>query len=179
MNNAAGRQDTMFATRLLGRRMQAGFAFLLAYGGGLWMQLLHEAEGGVEPGAPPGIVHWLRDSTLALPLIVVAVFVGAALSRRLVDRFGGRSADLVVGLVVAVVLAFHASLVLAVGNPIHGLLFPATHVSGHDLPVGLHIVRDCLLALSVNELLALSLVCAFVARRWLLTRRRWSTAAAT
>ena len=33
----------------------------LAYGGGLWLHLLHEAEGVAESGAPSGLVHWLRD----------------------------------------------------------------------------------------------------------------------
>ena len=42
----------------------------LAYGGGLWLNVLHTAEGGYERNEPPLLLHWLRDATLALPLIL-------------------------------------------------------------------------------------------------------------
>src|SRR5215211_7217665 len=178
MNTSTHSQDTTLAGSLLGRRTRLAFAFLLAYGGGLWLHLLHEAEGAVEPGAPPGVIHWLRDSTLALPLVAAAVFLGAALCARLFDRSGARTSDLVAGGVVAVVLAFYASVVLAVGSPLHGLLFPAIHAGGHELPFELHMLRDGLLALSANELLAASLVAALLGRRWLAATRVWPAAPA-
>jgi hypothetical protein len=165
------------AQYLLGRRMLTCFALVLAYGGGLWMYLVHEAEGGVEIGAPPGVLHWLRDASLALPLILVAIFLGGTLARRLLDRFSPRASELMAGGVVAVVLAMYASIVLAIGNPIHGLLFPSVHGGGHDLPFALHLVRDGLLALAANELLALALVVVVIGSRWLSTRRGMPLAA--
>jgi hypothetical protein len=163
---------------LLGTRMRLAFAVLLTYGGGLWIQLLHEAEGGVEIGAPAPAIHWLRDSTLAFPLIVMATFLGARLARGLLERFGPNASDVLVGSLVAVVLALYASIVLAVGNPIHGLLFPTVHGGGHDLPLAIHLVRDGLLSLAANEVLAVSLAAGVLAVRWLAARRVWVGAAA-
>src|SRR6202022_3263881 len=57
------------APPLLGRSAIALYSVGLAYGGGLWLHLLHEAEGATELNAPPGIIHWLRDSSLSLPLL--------------------------------------------------------------------------------------------------------------
>src|SRR3954447_15846238 len=64
----------------------AAFAIVLAYCGGLWLNVLHKAEGGIERNEPPFVLHWLRDATLALPLVMVAGWVGVLLARRLIDR---------------------------------------------------------------------------------------------
>lgn len=152
--------DTLF-----GRRMLVAFTLVLTYGGGLWLYWLHELEGATEPGEPPGVIHWLRDSTLSLPLVALGVFLGAMLAQRLLDRCGRRASDILVGALIAVVLAFYASVVLSIGNPIHGLLFASSvHGGGHDLPLGIHVVRDGLLALSVNEALAIGVVAVAFAR---------------
>ena len=169
MTHPVDRPST-FARTLLGRRMLLVFALVMSYGGGLWLYLLHEAEGATEPGAPPGVIHWLRDSSLSVPLVAFGVFLGAALTRRLLGRYGRGASDLVVAALMAVVLAFYASVVLSIGNPIHGLLFASTH-GGHDLPVGVHVVRDGLLALSANELLAASLAGIMLVRRWVTAAR--------
>ena len=138
--------------------MLLGFAVLLSYGTGLWLHLVHEVEGATEATSLPGVVHWLRDSSLALPLVVLSVFLAGALARRLLERYGAGMSDLVASTLVAVVIAVYASVVLALGNPIHGLLFPEVYGhGGHDLPFALHAVRDGLLALSANELLAVIL----------------------
>jgi hypothetical protein len=149
-------RPSLFARTLLGRRMLVAITLLLTYGGGFWLYLLHEFEGAAELNAPPGVIHWLRDSTLSLPLVALGVVLGATLARRLLARCGRNASDLLGAALVAVVLAFYASAVLSVGNPIHGLLFAEdVHGGGHDLPVGIHVVRDGLLALSANEVLAL------------------------
>ncbi|HTD76440.1 MAG TPA: hypothetical protein VK898_02305 [Chloroflexota bacterium] len=158
-------RPTPFVQTLLGRRMLVVFTLVLAYGGGLWIYLLHELEGATEPGAPPGVIHWLRDSSLSLPLVGLGVFLGATLARGLLGRYGRSASAVMVGGLVAVVLAFYASVVLSVGNPIHGLLFAsAAHGGGHDLPLGIHVVRDGLLALTANELLAMTLAIVMLAR---------------
>jgi hypothetical protein len=165
-------RPTTFADTLLGRRMLVVFTLLLAYGGGLWLYWLHELEGATEPGAPPGVIHWLRDSSLSLPLVGLGVFLGAALARRLLDRYGRSAAEVTVGALVAVVLALYASLVLSLGNPIHGFLFAsAVHGGGHDLPLGIHVVRDGLLALSANELLTVILATVVLGRHLVMARR--------
>jgi len=50
-------------------------AIALAYGGGGWLQFLHAREGGIERNEPGLVAHWLRDGTLALPLVLLAVAV--------------------------------------------------------------------------------------------------------
>jgi hypothetical protein len=54
----------------------------LAYGGVALLQWFHAtALGGVaEPGLT-GVTHWLRDSTLALPFVALAVFLGSRSAR--------------------------------------------------------------------------------------------------
>jgi hypothetical protein len=165
-------RPTLFAHTLLGRRMLAVFTLVLTYGGGLWLYLLHEAEEATEPGAPPGVIHWLRDSSLSLPLVALGVVLGAALARRLLDRCGRGAYEVVIGALVAVVLAFYASVMLSAGHPIHGLLFASTvHGGGHDLPLGIHVVRDGLLALSADEVLAVSLATVALGRHLVLAGR--------
>jgi hypothetical protein len=161
----------MLTQTLLGRRALLAMTLLMSYGGGLWLHVLHEVEGATETGAPPGVIHWLRDSSLSLPLVAFGVFLGAALARRLIERYGGSASELVVGGLVAVVLALYASVMLSVGNPLHGLLFDSVAHGGHDLPLGVHIVRDGLLALAANELLALSVAGVVLGYRWLLASR--------
>jgi hypothetical protein len=166
-------RPTLFARMLLERRMLVVFTLLLTYGGGLWLYLLHEAEGATEPGAPPGVIHWLRDSSLSLPLVALGVFLGATLAQRLLLRCERSASEVVAGGLVAVVLAFYASVVLSVGNPIHGLLFAsAVHGGGHDLPLGIHVVRDGLLALSANEVIAVILAAVVLGRHMLMASRR-------
>jgi hypothetical protein len=164
---------TPLAQTLLGRRMLVVFTLVLTYGGGLWLYWLHELEGATEPGAPPGVIHWLRDSSLSLPLVAMGVFLGATLARGLLARFGRSAPAVLVGAVVAVVLALYASVVLSIGNPIHGYLFSSSvHGGGHDLPLGVHVVRDGLLALTANETLAVILAIVVLGRHLLLASRR-------
>ncbi len=165
-------RSTALAQTLLGRQMLVVFTLVLAYGGGLRLYVLHELEGATEPGAPPPVIHWLRDSSLSLPLVGLGVFLGAALARALLRRYGRSASAVIVGALVAVVVAFYASVVLSVGNPIHGLLFAsAVHGGGHDLPLAVHVVRDGLLALTANELLA-GILAAVVLGRHLVVASR-------
>src|SRR4051794_8417096 len=130
----------------------AAFAVLLAYGGGAWQNILHSAEGGYERNEPPFLLHTLRDSTLALPLILAAVWVGVLLARRLIERTRCESRA-VSAATLAGCVALLAGLVEGLGGPGHTALFGAHH-AGHDLSLPLHIVRDGLLALVVDVPLA-------------------------
>ena len=176
---ASSRPMTLRAT-LLQRRSLIAFSLLMTYGAGFWLWLLHNLEGAVEPNEPPGVIHWLRDSSLSLPLVVLGVFIGAQLARRLLQRNGRGASDLLVGALVAAVLAMYASVVLSVGNPVHGWLFGGTvHGGGHDLPFAVHMLRDGLLALTANELLAFLLVAGVLCSRWMTLSRRSRVASAT
>src|SRR3954447_16821171 len=94
----------------------AAFAIVLAYCGGLWLNVLHHAEGGVERNEPPFILHWLRDATLALPLVMIAVWVGVLLARRLLART--RCDSNVLGAVtLAACVALLAAATASLGGP--------------------------------------------------------------
>lgn len=125
-------------------------SWAVAYGSGLWLQALHQVEGATESGEPSAVIHWLRDSTLALPLVVVAVVSALVFARRLLDSYGEGGASRVTSrAVLATVIAAFASIVLAAASPVHAALFHAHH-GGQELPVYLHVARDGLLALAAN-----------------------------
>jgi hypothetical protein len=142
----------------------AALGVAMAYGVSLWLVLLHHAEGGHERNESALLLHWLRDGTLALPGVVAAVWLGAALALGLVDRderlpAAWRSALVAAGAAVA------GAIVLAAGSPVHALLFDVREANG--LPAGLHLGRDALIALSVGLPVAgaVMLLSAGLARR--------------
>ena len=107
------------------------YSLVLAYGGGLWLTLLHHVEGGHERNEPSLLLHWLRDSTLALPATFVAVWCGVLIARRLLRGAGPEPAPLVAGAVLAATVAYADSVALGLLNPLHGVLFGAHH-GGHE-----------------------------------------------
>ncbi|TME26290.1 MAG: hypothetical protein E6I75_26585, partial [Chloroflexi bacterium] len=151
--------------------MLAAYALALAYAGGLWLHLLHDAEGATELDAPPPAIHWLRDSTLALPLVTLAVWMGSRLAERLVARYGAGTSRALVAAVLPVTLAFYASVAVGAGNPVHGVLFTAQH-DGHELPPVVHVLRDSLVALTGNLLIAVLIAGAAAGRRHIVVRPR-------
>jgi hypothetical protein len=137
--------------------MIAGLGASIAYGATLWLVAIHVAEGSHERHEPAFVVHWLRDGTLALP----GVFAVVVLAVALVERMHARS-PLPARWRRAVVVSASASgsaVVLAAGNPVHGLLFDAHSNAG--LPAGLHLLRDGLIALAA----ALPVAAAYVLTR--------------
>jgi len=143
----------------------------MAYAVSFWLVLLHHAEGGHEHNEPALLVHWLRDGTLALPGVVAAVWLGAALALGLVDRderlpAGWRAALVGAGAAVA------GAIVLGGGNPVDAWLFDVREANG--LPAGLHVGRDALIALSVG----LPVAGAVMALSGALARRQTATALA-
>ena len=59
-------------------------AALMAYGDGFWMMSLREAAGAIERMDSP-FEAWLRESTLVLPVFVIAVLVATSVA---LARFG-------------------------------------------------------------------------------------------
>jgi hypothetical protein len=121
------------------------FAAPLAYGAGCWLILQHHAPGAHEHGEPPLLLHVLRDSTLALPGVLVAVW----LALWLLDRRRGDHRS-VPGpartLLLAAVVAPAASAALAAGSPLHAWLFDVR--AEQELPLLLHLGHDALVALA-------------------------------
>ncbi|MBI5652052.1 MAG: hypothetical protein HZC40_16670 [Chloroflexi bacterium] len=125
-------------TRLL-ERTEAKFSVLVAltltlaltYGGGLWLHLLHQANGATELNQPPPVIHWLRDSTLMLPLVLVSVFTALVFAQWLLVRFGPATPLILESIVVVASVALITSVVLAWASPIHDSLFRAQHPARH------------------------------------------------
>ncbi len=76
------------------------FAVVISYVSGFWVTSLQGAIGSLDRSQPP-FGRWLRDSTLMLPLYVVAVLVAVLLARRWFGHYrrtvvacrNGRTAD--------------------------------------------------------------------------------------
>src|SRR3954451_24327899 len=166
--DARSSRDTADPRRLMLRRGGfAGLTLALAYGGGLWLHLMHEASGAVEPGAPPALIHWLRDSTLLVPFIAIALFGALFLARRLIRP---RSSDPVrvtdVAAVVAIT-AFATSFIEGLLTPLYGIAFGGHEGHGAELPIVEHMLRDGMSALPANLAVAAAVVLALGGRMWL------------
>src|SRR5436305_10034318 len=117
---------------------------VLAYGVGLWMVLLRHFQGAHNHDGPSLLVHWLGDSTLALPLVVIAVAAAVTLARSLAQA---DSASLHVRRMIAAGAAAPAAgLAYAVSFPLREALFGASESDA--LPPPVRIARDTLLALA-------------------------------
>ncbi len=143
------------------------FAVPFAYLGGLWLIALHIVEGGRERSEPALVVHALRDGTVALPLILVAVWIGVVAGRRLIMRWGVEDSRVLAAGVLAVSVAIAASAAQGLSNPAHAGLFGAHH-GGPEPSLVVHMLRDGLLALLANAVLATAVSAA------LLRTRPWS-----
>lgn len=141
------------------------FALAIAYGTGAWLQALHHAEGGTERAAPGFLLHWLRDSTLSLPLVFAAVWVAILVARRWIER--AEVSPRLAALVLAAVVAATTSFATAAAGPAHAYLFEASH-GGHELSPLAHLGRDALIALFM------SLPIAGVVSAVMLRRRPWA-----
>jgi hypothetical protein len=135
--------------------LAAALGVMLAYLGTLWLVVLHVAEGAHEQNEPPLVLHWLRDASLAIPLVVSAVVVTTmVLSRMLTKR--GIAAGRTSRRVLAVGAGASAAFALAAGAPIHGHLFGAHE----DMPLLVHSGYEFLMALGVCVPVALAAVAA-------------------
>ncbi|MEY2534078.1 MAG: hypothetical protein QOF29_1988, partial [bacterium] len=128
------------------------FTLALGYGGGFWQTLLHHLSGGHERNEPSLVLHWLRDATLALPLVFCAVWVGVLVARRLIERHRVDRSPVLSAAVLAAVVAWVTSIVVGLASPLHNSLFSASH--GAETFYLVHAGRDALLSLAVNLPLA-------------------------
>ncbi len=124
----AGRADAGF--RLLPGRVVV-YAWLLAAVPIALLQLVH--AGVHEHHELPPVLHWLRDTALAVPLAAVAVVVAALLVSRLrPTEPGGRASLTTMALWGALAALLFAALSIP-GNQMHGLLFGAEEEEGVSL----------------------------------------------
>jgi hypothetical protein len=117
-----------------------------AYVGALWLHTFYHLTGGRQTHELPLMVLALRDGTLALPVVLMAVTVAVVCSGRLLRATP--SATAVLGVAVTSVLAAGAAAVaLATGNLVNQLVFGQQPLSGLSLP--LQVVRDAVVVLAV------------------------------
>jgi len=120
----------------------------LAYAAGLWLVLIYKVAGQSDGTQPRFVLHWLRDSTLALPVVLVAVLLGLMAAEGMLERRGNRLSHRLSGAVTAAAVALATGAAMSVAVPIRNGLF-----GSHDavaLPLPLHMLRDALLALFVT-----------------------------
>lgn len=148
----------------------AAFALALAYGGGLWLHLVHQFEGAHEVNEPPALIHWLRDSSLSLPLVGMVAVAALLLVRQLIAHAGKTMSRGLASAILVGSVALLTSVVVAAASPLHGLLFGAEHdeqtslfvfkLLGISIPADIasspvaHLLHDALLALVANLAIA-------------------------
>lgn len=145
----------------------------MALGVGAVLHLVH--TGHHEERAPGPVLHWLRDSALALPLAVVAVAVATALLQRVfawIDDGRPRPASRVLQVTLAAMM-FAAFSVPA--NAAHARLFGAESEGSFAV----HALRDASIVFvsSSGALAMFALVVAAMRPHALGIRRVWATSA--
>ena len=89
-------------------RRTLGIAILAAYGVGLWTHFVHWRSGAREAHDVTFWAHWMRDSTLSVPLVLMAVLIAT--------MFVGRTARVVRS---ACATGAAVATALAMGVPVH------------------------------------------------------------
>ena len=112
-------------------RRTLGIAILAAYGVGLWTHFVHWRSGAREAHDVTFWAHWMRDSTLSVPLVVMAVLAATMLVGRHARAL--RTAG-VVGVAVATALAM--------GVPVHAGIFGHSAHHGPVPPLPLSMLAE-------------------------------------
>src|SRR3954451_17254068 len=121
-------------------------ALVLAFAVGVWLIRLHEAIGGAERHSLPFLLHWLRDTGLAAPFVVVAVLLAREAGARAVEAVGGMTARAALAVEIGA-SAVGASVAFAFVSPLQSLVFLGSQPSPSSLPIAAG--RDGLVALAL------------------------------
>ena len=155
----------------------AVFAAVIAYVDGFCVTTLHGAVGSVDSVQSP-FVHWLRDSTLMLPPLVLAVGAALWLARRWVGH-NRRELTRLVGAALLVILfssaASIAEVALTAASDYRVEVNQLEQVhSTHSTPIALHAARHSTLTLQIRAVERASvvlLVTNFALVLWVLALR--------
>ncbi|MFL5680203.1 MAG: hypothetical protein ACJ77B_06345, partial [Chloroflexota bacterium] len=160
----------------IGLPAAALLAVFVTYVGGLWLHLLREAQVATDAAPELGVEHWLRESTLALSLVVLATWAGLRVARRLARPAGDPGVHVLEILTTAAIVATAASLVEGLLSPVSSALVGghAGHAHGASLAV-LDMARDGFAVLPANLLVATTVLGLLRGRIW---RRRTADARA-
>ena len=69
-------------------KLPIGFAVPLVCSAGLWLVLIYRVAGETDPNDPRFALHWLRDATLAFPVVLAAVWVALRIADGVLERRG-------------------------------------------------------------------------------------------
>jgi hypothetical protein len=105
--------------------MVALFGIVIAYIDGFWLTALQGAIGAIERLESP-FGRWLRQSTLLLPLIGLAVVVALLLAQRWSRR--GRVGSFVAAIVMLTLVSAAAGVAAAIGSSIYDYSFQSKHL---------------------------------------------------
>ena len=110
----------------------------ISYIGGLWVNVQHELGDAHEVNEMLPILHWLRDSTLAMVFIFFGVMMSISFLRWLIQRTDGRLSLLAQQSLTVLVLGVFTGAAFALGIPVHGFLF------GVHLDMGVELITHML-----------------------------------
>src|SRR5262245_53773074 len=79
----------------------AAFTLVLAYGGELWLHLVNQSTGAIANNEPPEPLFWLRDATLTMPVLLLAVYEGMRLAHWLLRSSGRGMSPSLAGMLLA------------------------------------------------------------------------------
>jgi hypothetical protein len=105
----------------------------ISYGGGLWVNIQHELEGAHEANEIAPILHWLRDSSLAMVFIFFGVLLALAFSRWLIQRIDGRLSRPAQLTLITICVGVFTGAAFAIGIPVHSYIFGAHTAEGTNL----------------------------------------------
>lgn len=142
------------------------YSIVLAFGGVLWLRGVHSLQGSHDGSGAGFIEAWLRDGVLALPLMFVWTWVAVLAARRLLRLFGEES-RLLCTAVLAAVVASVGSVALALGSPLHAVLYGARPAVSHELSALAHLGWETAVALTATlPLTALASIALLRMRPW-------------
>ena len=146
-------------------RRTFGIAVVAAYAVGLWTHAVHWRSGARESRDVTFWAHWLRDSTLSVPLVLLAVLAATMVAGR-----QARTVRLASSIAAAVAAA------LALGVPVHAGIFghAAHHGAVSALPVSMmaEFLIDLPAALLISAVVLGLSTLSWPARRMLSARQR-------
>lgn len=142
MESSGVRSDVVRGGRRREHRYAIGTGGATAVAVTFWLVALHVIEGSHERSEPAFVLHWLRDSALALPVAIVAAGLGLRLARSTGRRDSVLARPALVALATSVLLV---SLL-----PVHEAFFvDGVAPQAESLSFPVHFLREWLIAFAV------------------------------
>ncbi len=133
------------------------FSVAITYGSFFWLNTVHAINS----------YTWMRDGSVMLPFIGLAVIIALRSARLLIERLGQNISKSLKGAVIAVLVALFSSLVLGIGSTALNIwLGIHTHFGDVELSPAAHWGYDALFTLMPNIVLAGLVYIAMRGKLW-------------